>query len=165
MQQQYIYGEVHYVQPAFEIMSIRNGFISWKIVILDPLPNNLLKGHQPNAATLLSGTSTVRTSTTGQNVRHHVDIHPITSVYPVTTSTATCTQMLRVQKLHPVVRSSCGRCAQHLRATWRTSYANFARNICVTYAPDSRRMRVTFANPTQMLRAIAVSLVIGLLCK
>jgi hypothetical protein len=29
------------------------------------------------------------------------------------------------------------------RATWRTSYANSARNICVTYAPDSRRMRVT----------------------
>jgi hypothetical protein len=29
------------------------------------------------------------------------------------------------------------------RATWRTSYANFARNICVTYAPDSRRMRAS----------------------
>jgi hypothetical protein len=27
------------------------------------------------------------------------------------------------------------------RATWRTSYANLARNICVTYAPYSRRMR------------------------
>jgi hypothetical protein len=47
-----------------------------------------------------------------------------------------------------IVRSSRGRCARHLhdtRATWRTSYANFARNICVTYAPDSRRMRVTSA--------------------
>jgi hypothetical protein len=34
------------------------------------------------------------------------------------------------------------------RATWRTSYANFARNICVTYSPDthrihSRRMRTS----------------------
>jgi hypothetical protein len=27
----------------------------------------------------------------------------------------------------------------------------FCANIRVTYAPDSRRMRVTFANPTQML--------------
>jgi hypothetical protein len=36
---------------------------------------------------------------------------------------------------------------------WRTSYANYARNICVTYAPDSRRMRVTSANLKQMLRA------------
>jgi hypothetical protein len=34
-------------------------------------------------------------------------------------------------------------------------YANFARNICMTYAPDARRRRVTSANPTQMLRAPA----------
>jgi hypothetical protein len=54
-----------------------------------------------------------------------------------------------------VARSSRGRCAQHLhdtRTTWRTSYANFARNICVTYAPDSRRMRVTSANPAHLPR-------------
>jgi hypothetical protein len=42
-----------------------------------------------------------------------------------------------------------------LHCTWRTAYANFTRTICVTYAPDSRRMRVTSANPTQMLRAPA----------
>jgi hypothetical protein len=44
-----------------------------------------------------------------------------------------------------------GSCAQHLhdtRVTWHTSYANFAGNICVTYAPDARRIRVTSANPT-----------------
>jgi hypothetical protein len=41
-------------------------------------------------------------------------------------------------------------------ATWLTSYANCARHICVTYAPDSRQMHVTSANPTQMLRAPAV---------
>jgi hypothetical protein len=35
------------------------------------------------------------------------------------------------------------------------SYANFARNICATYAPDSCRMRVTSANATQMMRAPA----------
>jgi hypothetical protein len=59
-------------------------------------------------------------------------------------------------------RIQCGFncCAEHLvgtRATWRTSYANCARKIwlCVTYAPDSRRMHVTSANPTQMLRAPA----------
>jgi hypothetical protein len=52
-------------------------------------------------------------------------------------------------------------CARQVRATFawyadgHTSYANFARNICVTYAPDSLRMRVTSANPTQMLRAPA----------
>jgi hypothetical protein len=42
-----------------------------------------------------------------------------------------------------------GRCAQHLhdtRATWRTSCANFARSICVTYARDSRQIRVTSTN-------------------
>jgi hypothetical protein len=33
-------------------------------------------------------------------------------------------------------------------------YANFARNICVTYAPDTP-VRITSANPTQMLRAPA----------
>jgi hypothetical protein len=31
------------------------------------------------------------------------------------------------------------------RAKWRTSYANFARYICVTYALDSRRMRAPAA--------------------
>jgi hypothetical protein len=71
----------------------------------------------------------------------------------------------------PNVTSSRGRCAQHLhdtRATWRTSYANLARNICATYAPDSRRitirrMRVTSANPTQMLRA-TTNVTFGHLC-
>jgi hypothetical protein len=29
------------------------------------------------------------------------------------------------------------------RATWRTSYTKSARNICMTYAPDSRRMRAS----------------------
>jgi hypothetical protein len=56
-----------------------------------------------------------------------------------------------------VARSSRGRCAQHLhdaRATRCTSYANYVRSICVTYAPDSRRMHITSANPTQMLRAL-----------
>jgi hypothetical protein len=52
-----------------------------------------------------------------------------------------------------VVRSSRGRCTQHLHDVHdahRTSYANLARNISVTYAPDSRRMRVTSANSMQM---------------
>jgi hypothetical protein len=46
-----------------------------------------------------------------------------------------------------VACSSHGRCAQHLhtRATWRTSYANCAHNICVTYmymyAPHPRIRR------------------------
>jgi hypothetical protein len=46
-------------------------------------------------------------------------------------------------------------CTQHTRATWRTSYANFACINCVTYAPDSRRMRASHksVNLTQMLRA------------
>jgi hypothetical protein len=53
-----------------------------------------------------------------------------------------------------VARSSRGRCAQHLHDTRAMThiydiYANFARNICVTYAPDLRQMRVTSANPTQ----------------
>jgi hypothetical protein len=38
---------------------------------------------------------------------------------------------------------------QTIRDAHRISHANFARNICVTL--DSRRMHVTFANPTQML--------------
>jgi hypothetical protein len=29
------------------------------------------------------------------------------------------------------------------RAKWRTSYVNFTRNLCVTYAPDSCRMRMS----------------------
>jgi hypothetical protein len=52
-----------------------------------------------------------------------------------------------------------GRCAQHLRdtrATWRTSYANVVRYICVTYAPGSRRvtpLRESDANVARTCRA------------
>jgi hypothetical protein len=60
----------------------------------------------------------------------------------------------RAPKVTP--RVARGRCAQHLhdtRTTWRTLYANFARNIRVTCASNSRRMHVTSVNPMQMSRA------------
>jgi hypothetical protein len=38
------------------------------------------------------------------------------------------------------------------RVTWRTSYANFARNMCVTYAPDSCRIHVRRASHPRIRR-------------
>jgi hypothetical protein len=67
---------------------------------------------------------------------------------------APCSTFQTMYQRHVPARQVRATFAWCTRATWRTSYANFARNICVTYAPDSRRMGVTSANPTQMLCAL-----------
>jgi hypothetical protein len=48
---------------------------------------------------------------------------------------------MAVYASHKFAAQVCATFAWCTRATWRTSYANFGRNICVTYAADSRRMR------------------------
>jgi hypothetical protein len=63
------------------------------------------------------------------------------------------------QKKHPLLRTPCAAGARNIcmitRAKWRTSYANYARCICVTCTRFTPNARVTSANPTQMLRAPA----------
>jgi hypothetical protein len=52
-----------------------------------------------------------------------------------------------------------------LRATWRRSYANFARSICVTYAPDSRRIHAGCASHLHVVQHAPPALYIKWICR